>query len=188
MISPLVRTPGGMLAVVVLSLSLVRAYPLAAQQPTLPQQASALAPYRAPALALVQPAAGSAVTADKPVVVFRFAQGELTDPLDAASFAVTVDGVDRTALFQVAASETWGPLVPPPPGDAAGPLAPGLHQVSARICSSRGACGTVTTPVTVLPAPAAAAAPSGPQSASPVSKKKRLLHALVAAGKTLITP
>src|SRR3712207_547682 len=51
--------------------------------------------YRTPSLALVQPASGGTVPQDKPVVVFRLMQGDASDPIDARSFVVTVDGQDR---------------------------------------------------------------------------------------------
>jgi hypothetical protein len=72
-----------------------------AQQPVpAPAPSSSPAPaYRPPALALVQPAAGGSVPQDRPVVVFRFAAGEPNDLIDVRSFAVAVDGHDRTQLF-----------------------------------------------------------------------------------------
>lgn len=147
-----------------LPFALALALPLAAPA----QQADTAArvlPYRAPAIALVQPAAGGSVPLDRPVVLFRFAAGEPSDPLDAASFGVWVDGRDRTAAFQVGAYEAWGPLVGAPDGPGASSptatssaqpatppndaLAPGVHQVTARICSVRGACASTAAAVTV---------------------------------------
>ena len=89
-----IRLRGARLAIVAFLLGAVRAYPLEAQQPAASQQpqlpatpSAVLAPYRAPVLALVQPATGT-VTQDKPVVVFRFAQQvgmlPLTGTTDAA--------------------------------------------------------------------------------------------------------
>jgi hypothetical protein len=125
----------------------------AAQEPVIPSPAPQspvvqLPAYRLPALALVQPAAGGNVPSDKPVVVFRFAPGEPNDPIDVRSFAVGVDGHDRTHLFQVNGGEAWGPLAPP---DAESALEPGSHEIAARICSSRGACADVSATVLVVP-------------------------------------
>ena len=113
----------------------------AAPQPVVTTAVPAvIAAYRAPALALVQPSAsGGALTVpqDKPVVVFRFAQGEADDPVDAATFRVSVDGRDRTALFQIAAGQAWGPLGEPSSGASSGTSAlvsAGAHQVAARVC------------------------------------------------------
>ena len=66
--------------------------------------------YRAPAVVLVYPARGTALPADKAVVLFRFAPREADDPVDAASFRATVDGIDRTGQFRVTSSEAWGSL------------------------------------------------------------------------------
>jgi hypothetical protein len=188
--SRITRPRGAAIAIVAFLLGAVRAYPLEAQAPTASQQpqqpattSAVLAPYRAPVLALVQPATGT-VTQDKPVVVFRFAQGEPTDPLDLASFAVSVDGEDRTALFQVATGaaggDAWGPL--DPPGDDA--LTVGAHQVVARICSTRGACASAASAVIVMPPlvqPAADATPDEPRS-----RKRKLLDAVLSAGRKLL--
>ena len=108
--------------------------------------------YRAPSVVLAYPEAHAALPADKAVVVLRFAQGEAGDPIDPGSFKVTVDGVDRTALFRVAEGEAWGPL-----GDASAAgstgvatgVSPGPRTVSARICSARGVCGVLSVVVDV---------------------------------------
>ncbi|HEY2854902.1 MAG TPA: hypothetical protein VGJ18_18740 [Gemmatimonadaceae bacterium] len=42
--------------------------------------------------------------------MFRFATGDSSDPIDTHSFAVAVDGKDRTALFQEAGDVAFGPL------------------------------------------------------------------------------
>jgi hypothetical protein len=123
------------------------------------QQASgpptSLSVYRPPALALVQPAAGGSVPEDKPVLVFRFIPGEPNDLIDLRSFVVTVDGTDRSALFHVTSAEAWGPLSPVGangrPTASAGP-----HQVSARICSTHGACSETSAMVMVVPSPSVA--------------------------------
>ncbi|HET7456262.1 MAG TPA: hypothetical protein VFJ74_01325 [Gemmatimonadaceae bacterium] len=158
-----------------------------AQTTPVPPTPATVAPYRAPVLALVQPPPGGALTVpqDRPVVVFRFAQGEPLDPIDAASFRVAVDGHDRTAQFQVAAAEAWGPL-----GDAgaaagaAGALAAGPHQVAARVCSSRGACAAVDVAVTALPTAAVEAAPA----IAKTSRRSRVIALLLQASKQLLAP
>lgn len=144
------------------------------------QQASPqLAPYRTPVIALVQPASGGAVPKDKPVVVFRFAQGEPDDAIDAKSFAVSVDGVDVTPGFQVAGSEAWGSLI----GALNEPLAAGIHQVIARICSARGACGSASASVSVQ-------APSitQPAAATPAAKHGHFLDLVVRTARKLLLP
>ena len=183
-----IRLRGARMAIVAFLLGAVRAYPLEAQQPAAPQQpqlpattSAVIAPYRAPVLALVQPATGT-VTQDKPVVVFRFAQGEPSDPIDLASFAVSVDGEDRTALFQVAGGDAWGPLDPPGDGD----LTVGAHQVVARICSTRGACASAASAVIVMPPlvqPAGEAAPDEKKS-----RKRKVLDAVLSVGRKLLVP
>jgi len=110
--------------------------------------------YRAPAIVLAYPEAGTALPADRPVVLFRFAPREADDPIDAASFKATVDGVDRTTQFRATSSEAWGAL-----GDTAAihsgaaSAAPttGPHNVAVRVCSARGACGGLAVVVDVRP-------------------------------------
>lgn len=138
-----------------------------------------LAPYRTPVIALVQPASGGAVPQDKPLVVFRFAQGEPDDAIDAKSFTVSVDGVDATPGFQVVSGEAWGPLV----GAVREPLAAGIHQVVARICSARGACGSASASVSVEAASIAQRA-----AASPAAKHGHLLDLVVRAARKLLLP
>jgi hypothetical protein len=141
-----------------------------------------LAPYRAPLIALVQPAPASAggstaagsVPRDRPVVVFRFAAGEPDDPLDVRSFVVAVDGADRTALFQTTVAQAWGSLASDEQR-ARGELAVGAHRVVARICSTRGACGVADAQVVVVPALVDVALPTG-------AKRSRLRRALGALG------
>ncbi len=104
------------------------------------------AAYRAPTIALVQPAAGGVIPQDRPVVLLRFAAGEPNDPIDAASFVVTHAGEERTGGFHVSAAEAWGSLAPPVHGPA---LRLGSHFLDARICSVRGACTTTTNAIVV---------------------------------------
>lgn len=113
--------------------------------------------YRAPALVLAYPAPGADLPADRPVVLIRFALREADDPIDAASFRATVDGVDRTARFRVTTAEAWGTLAESDTADTgradsdralanAGP-----HTIAARVCSARGVCGALTVVVDVRP-------------------------------------
>jgi hypothetical protein len=168
------------------------AYPLRAQVPvpiTPPPNTATpaqpiIAEYRTPAIALVQPPNGGTVSQDRAALVFRFAQGEPDDPLDVTSFAVSVDGEDRTKEFQLAVSATghqaWGTL-----GGAEVARRPsvGTHQVTARICSSRGACAVAQGSVVVLPA---IVAPAPDETAKPISRKKKVLGALLDLGKKVL--
>jgi hypothetical protein len=199
-------------AAALLALGLARPYPLAAQStvppatppvpivvppvpvpipisvpatvPMVPAApAAAILAYRAPALALAQPPGGGTVPADRPAVVFRFAVGEPDDPLDTRSFTVAVDGHDRTVLFQLSAAQAWGPLVPP--NENGGALAVGAHQITARICSTRGACATVSATITAV-TDAAAVAPNAVAPTAVVSTKSRILDLLLSGAKRLI--
>jgi hypothetical protein len=143
-------------------LSGVLPFPVSGQGPPV------VPPYRLPVIALAQPVTGSALPQDKPVVLFRFAAGEATDPIDLGSFAVSVDGENRTALFQMSGAEAWGPLT-----SEADRIELGEHELVARICSSRGACSTTTAP-----------GPVG--SRKPQKKKLQFLDALLGALRTLI--
>lgn len=151
----------------------------APSQPSQPPVATQPSAYRPPAIALVQPAAGGSVPNDRPVVVFRFGQGEHNDALDTRSFAVTVDGIDRTSLFQVTASEAWGPIAAP-----SDHLEAGSHQIAARICSSRGACGETSGVVTVV----SAGALSDPARSDDKRGKGRVIRALLSALRQLLSP
>lgn len=174
------------------------AAPLSAQAPVTTPSVSpvvpsaSLAPYRVPVIALVQPAlppAGAGtVPLDRPSLVFRFAAGEPDDPLDVRSLVVAVDGVDRTALFQTAATQAggqaWGPFAP----DEAvkrGQLAVGAHHVAARICSARGACTTAEAQVLVVPG-LAITAPD--DAAAPQNARQRVLGAVLSATRKLLLP
>lgn len=150
-----------------------------ATQPAVP----ALAPYRAPVLALVQPVEGGTMPQDKPIVVFRFAQGEVNDPIDARSFSVTRDGIDVTAAFQLSNGDAWGSLDGASLSSAREVLSVGLHHIVARICSARGACGSVATDVNIAPAPAST-------SAMPAltDRRSRLVELLLRASRKLLLP
>lgn len=154
--------------------------------PSQPQQPGALAPYRLPLLALAQPAEGVALPDDKPVAVFRFVSAEPNDPIDALSFSVSVDGVDRTALFTLAHGEAWGPLAPEEEL-----LAPGQHAVRARICSARGACGVAQGTVTVVAGTSliqGIGASSSRTGAEKSQRRTRILNAVLQAARVLIRP
>jgi hypothetical protein len=147
-----IRQRGGMIAILALTASAVRAVPLCAQAPTGDSSPVTL-PYRAPQLALAEPVGGAGLPQDNPSVVFRFAQGETDDPLDLATFEVAIDGAGRTTQFRVDSTTAWGSLDPPPtdpsaPHDHA--LALGIHQLAARICSARAICTDTRATVTVI--------------------------------------
>jgi hypothetical protein len=154
-----------------------------------------IAPYRLPTIVLVQPSSAATLPQDRPIVVFRFAPGEPNDPIDLASFGVTIDGHDRTQSFQVTAAEAWGSLAAGAPANGDSSLALGMHQLSARICSARGACGVLVTSLTIGPSqlesqspnPAAAGA-AVDSSGSASSRRRRVLDAVLAALRKLLSP
>jgi hypothetical protein len=102
------------------------------------------APYGPPQLLLAHPAPGASVPGDKAAVIFRYVAGEDTDPLDLRSFAVLVDGVDRTLHFRVTADAAWGPIV------SASGRGVQAHEIRARLCSVRGVCAELRAIVTVV--------------------------------------
>lgn len=118
-------------------------HPARAQQtvPT-PPIPPVISGFHAPAIALASPMDGFVVPRDNPVAVFRFSAAEPTDPIDALSFSVAVDGVERTALFQLVGSEAWGQLSP-----FGQELSVGPHDVWARVCSQRGICSVARATV-----------------------------------------
>ena len=158
-------------------LTLTVAYSVSAQQPV--PATAALPSYHPPQLALVQPGPDGSIPQDRPIVVFRFAPGDSTDPVDARSFAITVDGKDRSAGFQAARDMVWGALAPP---DEAAALGAGAHTVVARICSIRGSCGEVSASVTITGV--SAATTDAPTS----SRKRTVLDLLLVALKKLLMP
>ncbi len=180
----LIRLRGFAVAVVVAASGSSISYPLVAQQPqsTSPIQ---VAPYRPPVIALVQPVNGGTVPQDRPIVVLRFAAGEPGDPLDMSGLRVSVDGVDATSRFQLTATEAWGSIGSPSgAASEAEPIAPGAHQVVARICSSRGTCAETTALITVVPT----AVSSTVADKATDRRRERVLDALIAAVKKLLTP
>jgi hypothetical protein len=128
-----------------------------------------------PTITLLQPGVAGTVPQDRPVVAFRFAGADPSDPLDYQSFAASVDGRDRTKAFQVAAGEAWGTLAGALPHERTvkAPLAAlesGAHQVTARICTVRGSCAEFSATVSVSAAtPAALAAQDLPRRPGPIA-------------------
>jgi hypothetical protein len=155
---------------------------LHAQTPAVPTPGpQPVAPYRSPAIALVQPQDGGAVYQDRPVIVLRFALGEPTDPIDVNSLAVSVDGVDRTKLFQTSGSDAWGPLAPSGAADPSFTI--GAHHLTARICSQRGTCAMTQATVLVIPDAAAATATA---PAAGRSIHQRILDAALSAARRIL--
>lgn len=148
-----------------------------AQQPT----AAPAAEYRGPMLTMVQPAPRAAVPIDRPIIVFRFIPGSEADPVDARSFAVAVDGESRSALFQVTATEAWGPMVSRAEGGKSA-SAVGPRQIAARICSVRGACSEIAATVSVVQSAAA-----GVEHIMP-DRKRSVIDLLLAAARKLLEP
>ena len=146
-----------------------------------PAQQAALPPYHPPVLALAQPPAGTGLPQDRPVVVLRFAQGEPNDPIDVGSFAVAVDGQDRTRQFQVTATEAWGTLAASGGGES--DIEAGAHQLAARICSARGACTELSTTVSVVPPTVGGAADEASDS-----RRRKLITTLLDALRKILTP
>lgn len=145
-----------------------------------PPNGQALPTHHPPLLAIAQPAPGASIPQDHAVVIFRFSPGEPDDPLDARSFVVLVDRSDRTSLFQVTAAEAWGPLTP----NGTDPPSLGAHEVSARICSTRGVCNETSGIVNVAPHNTA----PNPASDRPADRKRTLIDLLLAAARKLLTP
>lgn len=165
----------------------VAALLLATSVPLLGAQSAAPVAYRAPTIALVQPLNGGTVPRDKPVVVFRFARGEASDPIDVRTFAVSVDGVNRTAHFQVTADEAWGSLFKSErPLDSL--LAAGPHAVAVRVCSVRGACAEATSSVVAIDAPTTVTAQTTSVPAPKRSTRARVIELVLDAVRKLIVP
>jgi len=166
------RVRGGATALVMLLPTLVQAVPLVAQSQandTIPGGAS----YQSPQLALASPVRGEELPQDKPSIVLRYARGEPDDPLDLTSLVVLVDGEDRSAQFHADSTEAWGSIDPLASGASAGQaLALGVHQLTARICSSRSICTDLRETVTIEPSVLSVSPPK------PVSRTSRVLTAL----------
>lgn len=152
------------------------------QQPVAPvpgQGTPALPTYRTPLIIVAAPTENTTLPEDKPVAVLRFMSVEPLDPIDALSFSVSVDGKDKTALFRLTQGEAWGPLADPNEV-----LASGQHEITARICSARGSCGTTKATVTVVARSGLEAATSS--AAKTKEKKTKVLDAAVQAARILI--
>jgi hypothetical protein len=151
-----------------------------------PPVAPVIPGFHAPAIALASPMEGSVVPQERPVAVFRFNAAEATDPIDALSFAVTVDGQDKTALFQLVGTEAWGQLSAPGHDLSVGP-----HDVFARICSQRGICSVAraTVQATITTAPAGILASGTTNSRGAAGSARGKLNAIdraVQAAKVLV--
>ena len=138
--------------------------------------------YRAPSIALVQPRTGGTISQDRAAIVLRFVQGEPDDAVDLMSFAVSVDGADRSAAFQVTGDanghQAWGTLEGPLAGSRPGI---GAHEIVARVCSTRGACAVMRASVEVTPAIISPA--RGSESAR---RSRRILGALLEFARMLL--
>lgn len=155
-------------------------YPPQPLQPTpQPGQVPALPTYHAPTIIVAAPSDGTPLPEDKPVAVLRFMSVEATDPIDALSFSVAVDGKDRTSLFQATPGEAWGPLAAP-----SETLAAGQHDLIARICTSHGECGTAKATITVA-ASASGLQVTAAKAAEAKQKKTKILDAVVQAVRVL---
>lgn len=97
-----------------------------------------------PRIMLAHPRPGMSVPRSSATVLFRYAAGEASDPVDLRTFTVFVDDVDRTSHFRVTADAAWGTIVD---ADGNGLKA---HSVRARICSIRGVCAEVSANVVVV--------------------------------------
>lgn len=146
-----IRLRGGLIAILALTATTACAVPLRAQAPA-GDSSPVTVPYRTPQIALAEPVSGANVPQDNPAIVLRFARGEPDDPLDLSTFEVAVDGATRTPQFRIDSTEAWGSLDPPARGQSEAntrALALGIHQLSARICSTHGICADVRASVTV---------------------------------------
>lgn len=154
-------------------------YPQVPPVGTVPGQTSAPIPdYRAPSIVIAAPAQGSTLPDDKPVVVLRFMSNEPADPIDALTFSVTVDGKDKTALFQLTQGEAWGRIAEP-----SELLTAGSHDVGARICTAHGECGTAKATVTVVSSSLLQAAAK--TAAVKAKKKAKIFDAVLQAARVL---
>lgn len=169
------------------------------------QPPTSVASYRPPLIVLAEPSAGVTIPADKPVIVVRFTAGEPDDAIDASSLRLSVDGEDRTSLLQLGSGEAWGPLardtttanVKPTSAASGGvPLiAAGVHLVHVRVCSMRGVCSALDTPVTVAPLETAtplssrtAAADSATQQHLGHSPLRKIMDLVIAGARKLLAP
>lgn len=186
--------------VIITALAIVPSSTTLGQQPP---PAAAVAVYRPPAIALAAPVPGASLPADKPVIVLRFAPGESTDAIDPSSLRMSLDGEDRTALLQLGSGEAWGPLARDTAAarslsaasGGAPVIAPGVHLVHVRVCSMRGICATLDTPVTVAPpdvTPATSPASSPPDSSARQQARssvlRKVLDLVITGARKLLAP
>jgi hypothetical protein len=160
---PAARVPHSILAAALAGCTAGAPALASAQQP-----APASDAYRLPSIVMVQPLDGGSVPRDRPIVVFRLAAGEPTDPIDTRTFALSVDGADRTAAFE---PDTR-------PADVGGGT---THTIAARICSQRGACTAMTATVGTVVSPAVG-------TGAPATRKARLIDLLLTAARKLLEP
>lgn len=130
----------------------------------------------APQIVLAHPTAGSSVPRNSATVLFHYAAGGTSDPIDLRTFAVFVDDIDRTSHFRVTADAAWGTIV-----DADGN---GLnaHSVRARICSIRGVCAEVSANVVVV----GEAVPQGAKLRR--TRREKFIDLLLEATRRLLRP
>jgi hypothetical protein len=148
--------------------------------PTTPSgQPAPLPTYHAPTILVAAPTDGTPLPEDKPVAVLRFLSSEPTDPIDALSLSVAVDGNDKTSLFQATPGEAWGPLAAP--NEA---LTAGQHELVARICTSHGECGTAKATVTIV-ANNSGLQEAALKAAESKQKKTKILDAVLQAARVL---
>ncbi len=135
--------------------------------------------YHTPLIIVAAPTQGSTLPDDKPVVVLRFMSNEPTDPIDALTFSVTMDGKDKTPLFQLTQGEAWGRIAEP-----SEVLTAGSHDIAARICTAHGECGTTKTTVTVVSSSSVAQVANG-TAAVKAKKKAKIFDAVLQAARVL---
>lgn len=168
---------------VTLVVALVRPLPVRSQAPPLPGSPSA--PLRTPTISVAQPADGVAIPQDRLTLAFRFVAADAADPLDLGSLRVVVDGRDATTRFHITPNEAWG-TIDPLPASATSMVTAGMHVVSARICSLRGACGAVTAMVNVSAVTQPVEAP--PNAAKTPPGPHGLIGALAKLARKLVGP
>jgi len=182
---PQCRSGWQIILCIAMSLGMSRAADAQQTIPT-PPVAPVIPGFHAPAIALASPMEGNVVPQDRPVAVFRFNAAEATDPIDALSFAVTVDGQDKTGFFQLVGTEAWGQLTAPGHDLAVGP-----HDVWARICSQRGICSvaraTVQATTSISPGGLAASGTSNSRGVAASARGKlNAIDRAVQAAKVLV--
>jgi hypothetical protein len=162
----------------------------------------------APVIRLVEPVPGGSIPLERPQIRYQFQPGS-GGAADPSSFRVLVNGEDRSRGFSVSPAGASGSIAGP---TAAGspPLTPGVHLVTATVCSTSRACSSTTAAVVVSsmpttptpntqpgdgpPPPAGAPAGAATSTRAPASggaektKRRRLAEAIHAALGKLIAP